>query len=70
MSISHNLQRVRRTYQVVGEGRDLLEPADNNVVDTTVLTFLQQRVVDLTYEEDERLIKCSSDVGYIPEQRM
>ena len=38
----------RVTHEIVGEGRDLLEPADHDVVDALVLALLEESVVDLT----------------------
>jgi hypothetical protein len=39
-----------RGEEVVGEGRDLLDSADDDVVELSVLTFLDEGLVDLTYE--------------------
>ena len=39
----------RETHKIVGEGRNLLNPTDDNVRDTPVLTLLEESVVDLTY---------------------
>lgn len=41
------MKRARDTHKVVGEGRELLDPADGNVLDTLLLTLLEQRVVHL-----------------------
>lgn len=37
------------THHVVREGGDLLQSADDDVLDSAILTFLQERVVHLTY---------------------
>lgn len=35
------------TYEVVWEGRDLLDAADNHIVDALLLALLEERVVHL-----------------------
>ena len=40
------------TYEIVREGRDLLQSRDSYIGDTLVLTLLQKRVVDLTGTEN------------------
>lgn len=47
MSAACSSVEVEDTYEVVREGRDLLDPADHDVVDALVLALLEQRVVHL-----------------------
>ena len=35
------------TYQVIGEGRDLLQTTDCDIIDATVLTFLKESMIHL-----------------------
>ena len=41
------IRSIVSTYQIVRQGRELLDPRDGNVLDSQPLTFLQQLVVDL-----------------------
>ena len=42
-----------RREQLVWEGRDLLESADRDVLDSTVLASLEEGVVHLTYSHNQ-----------------
>ena len=61
------------THEIVGEGRNLLNPTDDNVRDTPVLTLLEESVVNLTYGPYPRLAHDTTNDGmiwYAPVQRM
>ena len=59
-----------RTHEIVGEGRDLLNPADHDIVDTLVLTLLEESVVDLACEDMSTSLLVYDRQIYAPVQRI
>ena len=49
------------TYQVIGEGRNLLDPADSDIVDALVLTLLEEGVVDLACKRKPTSIRHTTN---------
>lgn len=48
---NHRVHIHNWTYEVVGEGRELFDPADCDILDTLILTLLEQGMVDLSYND-------------------